>query len=121
MLFSYEEPRADFYGEIGSNPITGHPEPVYPKWKRVIKFYCVSVPILIFFLTVAFFAMLAYFWLEDWFKLNAPQDMGILTTINNLVPTIVYAVVIAVLNVIYRSVAAKLNKYGNDHYEITLV
>ena len=99
---------------MGTNAVTGKPEPVYPKWKRVLKFYLVTVPIISLCLVVAFFAMLAYFWAEHWIKVHAPQDKGLLTTLQNLVPTIVYAIAIGILNAIYRTIAEKLNKYGKQ-------
>ncbi|GFO25413.1 anoctamin [Plakobranchus ocellatus] len=114
---SLEEPRADYYGTMGTNAVTGNPEPVYPKWKRVAKFYLVTVPIISICLTVAFCAMLGYFWAEHWIKKNAPQDMGFLTTLQNLLPTIVYAIAIGILNNIYRTIAAKLNKYENHRLQ----
>ncbi|XP_005096666.1 anoctamin-10 isoform X2 [Aplysia californica] len=114
---SFEEPRADYYGTMGRNLVTGNPEPVYPKWKRVLKFYLVTLPIISFCLTVAFFTMLAYFWAEAWMKKNAPQNLGIITTMNNLLPTIGYAVVIGILNNIYRTIAVKLNKYENHRLQ----
>lgn len=117
ISLSFEEPRADYYGSVGRNPVTGNLEPMYPKWKRVGKFYLVSVPVITFCLVVAFFVMLAYFWAEQWMKEHAPQDLGIITTFNSLLPTIGYAVVIGVLNNIYRVVAVKLNKFGMFIYD----
>ncbi|GFR93884.1 anoctamin [Elysia marginata] len=114
---SLEEPRADYHGTMGTNAVTGKPEPVYPKWKRVLKFYLVTVPIISLCLVVAFFAMLAYFWAEHWIKKHGSQDMGLLTTLQNLLPTIVYAIVIGILNTIYRTIAAKLNKYENHRLQ----
>ncbi|CAG5114785.1 unnamed protein product, partial [Candidula unifasciata] len=110
---SFEEPRADYYGAMGHNLVTGNPEPVYPKWKRVLKFYLVTVPVISSCLAVAFFVMLAYFWAEQWMKEYSPQDWGVITTFNSLLPTVAYAVCIAVLNSLYRIVAVKLNKFEN--------
>ena len=43
-----EEARPSYYGDMGTNPVTGKVEPVYPKWKRLVRFYFVSVPSVIF-------------------------------------------------------------------------
>jgi len=59
-----QEPRADYHGILGKNPVTGKPEPVYPKYKRVMGFYGVTVPIIGFCLMVAFYIMLGYFYLQ---------------------------------------------------------
>ncbi|BFZ12991.1 hypothetical protein BsWGS_16030 [Bradybaena similaris] len=114
---SFEEPRADYYGAMGCNLVTGNPEPTYPKWKRVLKFYTVTVPVISSCLTVAFFIMLAYFWAEQWMKKHAPQDWGLITTFNSFLPTIGYAVCIGILNSIYRVIAVKLNKYENHRLQ----
>lgn len=109
----FEEPRANFYGQMGRNVVTGKPEPVYPKWKRVARFYGVTVPVVVFWLIVAFYVMLGYFYLQamadkqyaenkSWF------NMGVL-----YLPTAIYAVIIGIVNTIYRSVAKKLNDWGN--------
>ncbi|XP_055891535.1 anoctamin-10-like isoform X2 [Biomphalaria glabrata] len=111
--YSFEEPRADYYGVISRNPVTGQLEPEYPKWKRVLKFYLVSIPIITFCLTIAFLLMLAYFWGEFWMKKNAPQNLGIISKMYSLIPAVMYAITIGILNSIYRQIAVKLNKFEN--------
>ncbi|KAH9504894.1 Anoctamin-10 [Bulinus truncatus] len=111
--YSFEEPRADYYGVMSKNPVTGQLEPSYPKWKRIVKFYLVSIPIISFCLTIAFILMLAYFWGEFWMKKNAPQNLGIISRIYSFIPAVLYAIAIGVLNSIYRQVAVKLNKFEN--------
>merc|ERR1712190_218155 len=61
--------------------------------------------------------MLGYFWAEDWMKVHGHHDMGLLTVAQNLLPTIGYAVVIAILNTLYRTVAVKLNKFENHRLQ----
>lgn len=61
-----EEARPEYYGKLGLNKITNRIEPKYPKYKRLLRFYGVSVPIVLVCLVIAFYAMLFYFWMQDW-------------------------------------------------------
>ena len=49
----FSKARASYYGELGINPVTGRLEPQYPKWKRTLKFYAVSLPVVLFCLYCA--------------------------------------------------------------------
>ncbi|ESO86525.1 hypothetical protein LOTGIDRAFT_220570 [Lottia gigantea] len=115
---SFEEPRANYRGELGRNIVTGNPEPVYPKWKRLAKFYFVTVPVISLCLCAAFFVMLLYFWMQAWAD-KAYIDSGhsyfylpVLYT-----PSGIYAVMIAVVNAIYRLIARELNDWENHRLE----
>ena len=110
----FEEPRANYHGRMGSNPVTGKPEPVYPKSKRLLRFYGVTVPVLALCLTVAFYAMLGYFWLQDYVDLRYKEDDHWLNYLSVFMPTVVYAIVIAIINAIYRKVAVLLNEFGKS-------
>ncbi len=44
--------------------VTGRLEPKYPKWKKKLKFYGGSVPVVLFCLFIAFEMMLFYFWMQ---------------------------------------------------------
>ena len=50
----FEEARAEYYGVMSVNKVTGRREPKYPKWKRVAKYYCVSLPVIAVWLYAAF-------------------------------------------------------------------
>ena len=111
----FEEPRAAFYGtSIRKDPITHRLQPQYPSRRRLLKYYLVSVPVMGFFLSIAFGVMLFYFWLET--KALAytkyAEFPGIVTTIIMLLPTVVYALFINVLNAVYRPFAVFLNNWG---------
>lgn len=108
----FEEPRANYHGRMGKNPVTGKPEPVYPKSQRVLRFYGVTVPVLCLCLTVAFYAMLGYFWFQAVVDRWYLEDKGWLNLLNTFMPTVVYAIVIAILNAIYRKIATVLNEFG---------
>ena len=64
----YEEARPEYYGRLATNKITDRLEPRYPKWKRMARFYGVSIPIVLVCLAIAFYIMLIYFRAEEWVK-----------------------------------------------------
>lgn len=111
----FEEPRAAFYGvSRESDPVTGRKQPYYPNYRRLLKFYLVSVPTMFASLCVAFFVMLFYFWLDaiaaDYTKSTSLPS--VVTTLIMLLPTIVYALVITLFYAIYRPLAIFLNNWG---------
>lgn len=110
----FEEPRAEFNGAIGINKVTGRLEPHYPKLKRLAKYYCVSVPIIVFMLVIAFLTMLLYFWFDGVVKRIHKEYMTFVTEMLLLAPTVLYALAILVLNAVYRKVAIFLNDWGKS-------
>jgi anoctamin-10 len=115
----FEEPRAAFYGlSMMKDPITGQIQPYYPHYRRLLKLYLVSVPIMLAALSVAFFMMLFYFWLDAIaadFTENSSLP-SVVTTLIMLLPTVIYAVVIAILYSIYRLLAISLNNWGKANF-----
>lgn len=108
----FEEARAAYHGELSTNKVTGRLEPKYPKWKRMVKFYCVSLPVVIFCLQLAFVVMLIYFWWEQKAiaYYNRNNNIGGLIIVN--IPSAIYAVVIILMNAVYRKLARALNDWG---------
>ncbi|XP_076469923.1 anoctamin-10-like isoform X2 [Babylonia areolata] len=113
----FEEPRVGYHGHMGRNPVTGKPEPVYPKWKRSARFYCVTVPAISFCLWVAFTIMLFYFWMQAWADSLYEGNKGWVNFALLYVPTAIYAVLIGILNGIYRKVAKMLNDFENHRLD----
>jgi len=112
----FEEPRAEFYGELGKDPVTGQLQPQYPNFHRRLKFYCVSVPVMLFAMVVAWYSMLLYFFLEDYFKPIYTGNSSLLFgTILRLTPSVVYAVLVLILSAIYQRLAVALNVWGNQN------
>ena len=109
---SFEEPRASYHGQTGKNPVTGKPEPVFPEWRRAGRFYCVTVPVISLCLLVAFGIMLMYFWLQAWADSVYEGEKGWINFALLYLPTAIYAVLIGILNGIYRKVAKLLNDFG---------
>lgn len=77
-----------------------------------MRFYMITVPVIFVCLVAAFFVMLAYFWMQDWADSVYAGDKHWVNYILLYVPTAVYAVMIGILNGIYRMVAKKLNDWG---------
>ncbi|KAK7114042.1 anoctamin-10-like isoform X2 [Littorina saxatilis] len=113
----FEEPRANYHGHLGKNAVTGKPEPVYPKWKRSARFYCVTVPVISVCLWVAFIIMLFYFWMQHWADDVYAGNKGWINLMLVYVPTAIYAVLIGILNGIYRKVAKLLNDFENHRLD----
>lgn len=113
----FEEPRAHYHGRMGQNPVTGKPEPVFSKTERILRFYGVTVPVLCLCLGVAFYAMLGYFWLQAIVDRWYLEEKGWFNLLNTFMPTVVYAIVIAILNSIYRKVATLLNDFENHRLQ----
>lgn len=111
----FEQARAEFKGVLGVNRVTGRLEPRYPKWKRLVKYYGVSVPFIVFSLVLAFVTMVAYFRSEDavtkYHEVNQTTFSGLLM----FVPAIVYALIILVMNNLYQRAAVSLNNWGKQH------
>ena len=108
----FEEARAAYHGELGMNKITGRLEPKYPKWKRALKFYGCSVPAVLFCLYVAFAVMLVYFWIEGHAIAWSKEHPGIGGMIVMNLPSVVYAIIIIIMNAIYRKIAKALTDWG---------
>ena len=110
----FEEPRAAFYGELGKDAVTGRLQPQYSSFRRLVKFYIVSVPVMLIALVVAWYVMLLYFYLEEYIKPMLVGDNTMYGTALSLLPTIVYALIVLVLNAVYQPLAIVLNNWGNS-------
>ncbi|XP_076449306.1 anoctamin-10-like [Babylonia areolata] len=110
----FEEPRAGYHGTMGTNPVTRKPEPVYPAWKRAVRFYAVTVPVVGACLGVALAIMLLYFELQGWADgAYEGGEKGWGSFLLLYAPTAVYALLIGLLNGVYRRVAKLLNDFEN--------
>uniref|UniRef100_A0A8C1I3P6 Anoctamin n=1 Tax=Cyprinus carpio carpio TaxID=630221 RepID=A0A8C1I3P6_CYPCA len=109
---AFEEPRAGFHGALGFNPITGREEPVYPSSKRQLRIYLVSVPFVLLCLYLSFYVMMVYFDMENWAISVYNENPNFGTGILLFVPSIIYAVVIEIMNLLYRYAAEFLTNWG---------
>ena len=99
-----------FQGTLEKSPVTGRLEPRYPAWKRNLFRYCVSLPIMALCLSVVFATMWCIFELQDW--INSKGKTGAVGFVLKLLPKILLAVCIGVLDDIYKKIAFWLNDKG---------
>lgn len=109
---AFEEPRPGFRGVLGVNPVTGRQEPLYPSAKRQLRVYLVSLPFVLLCLYLSLCVMMVYFQMEGWaMELHEHQPTfwsGALL----LAPSVLYAVVIELMNLAYRYAAELLTEWG---------
>uniref|UniRef100_A0A8B9JXF9 Anoctamin n=1 Tax=Astyanax mexicanus TaxID=7994 RepID=A0A8B9JXF9_ASTMX len=114
---AFEEPRPGFHGALGFNPVTGREEPVYPNTKRQLKIYLVSVPFVILCLYLSLYVMMIYFDMEYWALSIYNEDPNLWTSVLLFIPSIIYAVVIEIMNLLYRYAAEFLTGWENHRLE----
>ena len=115
-----EEPRAAFYGELGTDPVTRRLQPQYPSSVRKLKFYCVSVPVMLLALLIAWYVMLVYFDMEDQVRPMYKGDTTLYGLCLSFLPTVVYTVIVLVLNAVYHPLAVALNRWGNKRFLLVI-
>jgi hypothetical protein len=92
----------------------------YPRWKTLIKLYCVSLPIVLICTLVAFWVMLESIWKEtmmmEWTSTWPKDDLfwHLLALCIVSIPTVIYAVLVWFANQIYRKLATKLTEWGTQ-------
>nr|XP_060637837.1 anoctamin-10 [Anolis sagrei ordinatus]XP_060637838.1 anoctamin-10 [Anolis sagrei ordinatus]XP_060637839.1 anoctamin-10 [Anolis sagrei ordinatus]XP_060637840.1 anoctamin-10 [Anolis sagrei ordinatus] len=117
MKRQFEEPRPGFHGVLGINPVTGREEPVYSSFKRQLRIYLVSLPFVCLCLYLSLYIMMIYFDLENQAHLYHEENQSDLSSLMLYVPSIIYAVVIEVLNRLYRYAAEFLTSWENHRLE----
>ncbi|XP_077382148.1 anoctamin-10 isoform X3 [Festucalex cinctus] len=113
----FEEPRPGFHGILGFNPVTGREEPLYPNSKRQLRIYLVSLPFVLFCLYLSLCVMMIYFQMEGWALMLHEREPTFWTEILLYIPGVIYAVVIEVMNLIYRYAAEFLTEWENHRLE----
>lgn len=112
MKRQFEEPRPGFHGVLGLNPVTGREEPLYPSYRRQLRIYLVSLPFVCLCLYFSLYVMMIYFDMEAW-ALGLHEDSGSeWTSVLLYVPSIIYAIVIEIMNRLYRYAAEFLTSWG---------
>lgn len=109
---AFEEPRPGFHGVLGLNPVTGREEPLYPNAKRQLRIYLVSLPFVLLCLYLSLYVMMIYFQMEGWAISVYEEEPSFWTAILLFIPSIIYAVVIEIMNLIYRYAAEFLTEWG---------
>ncbi|XP_077930233.1 anoctamin-10 isoform X8 [Halichoerus grypus] len=117
MKRQFEEPRPGFHGVLGINPVTGREEPLYPSYKRQLRIYLVSLPFVCLCLYFCLYVMMIYFDMEAW-ALSLHESSGSeWTSVLLYVPSIIYAIVIEIMNRLYRYAAEFLTSWENHRLE----
>ncbi|XP_051975309.1 anoctamin-10-like [Xyrauchen texanus] len=113
----FQEPRLGFHGELGSNPVTGRLEPLFPDWKRKLRIGLVSVPVVGVFLCLVVMGMTGFYFLErlvsGWHKGSGSYFTAVLLYL----PSIAHIIYTNVLGNIYRNVALQLTESENHREE----
>ncbi|NXU19985.1 ANO10 protein, partial [Pardalotus punctatus] len=117
MKRQFEEPRPGFHGVLGINPVTGREEPVYSSIKRQLRIYLVSLPFVCLCLYFSLYVMMIYFDLEQWALDYHKENESNFSSLMLYVPSIIYAVVIEIMNRIYRYAAEFLTSWENHRLE----
>nr|XP_029499239.1 anoctamin-10 [Oncorhynchus nerka] len=116
---AFEEPRPGFHGVLGVNPVTGRAEPLYSNAKRQLRIYLVSVPFVLLCLYLSLYVMMIYFDMEGWALMIHDEEPTFWTGLLLFIPSIIYAVVIEIMNLIYRYAAEFLTGWENHRLEST--
>ncbi|XP_074617984.1 anoctamin-10-like [Acropora palmata] len=112
-----EEPRPQYWGTKRLSPITGEMEQYYPSWKRNLKVYCVSYPIVVLCMILATVTMLLNFKFLHAMEARYSNAKGIVASVMLSLPSVVYAVAIAVLNNLYHQLATFLTESENHRLQ----
>ncbi|XP_046141729.1 anoctamin-8 isoform X3 [Osmia bicornis bicornis] len=105
------EPRPLFTGTLEISHVTGRLEPTYPRWKRNMFRYFVSVPVIAACLFFVFIVMILSFQIQDWWDARL-ESRGYGFWLS-YVPKVLLAVVIALMDEAYFKVAVWLNDMEN--------
>lgn len=100
--------RADFYGVLEIDPVTLKRAPQYPIWKTMCQFFFVSLPIMLLASLCMGFMALSQFWIEEYLLEVYSIDSYI-----HLVPSIVQAMLVAILTIFYDRFATYLTVMEN--------
>ncbi|XP_054166790.1 anoctamin-10-like [Oppia nitens] len=124
-----EGPRPTFRGKsMAVDAVTKQLTPIYPIYKTWLREYGVSLPIVLMSLWISFYVMCIYFQLETDLNNFYSNPVGF-EKIIVFMPGVIYALVVMVMNNIYRQIATKLNEWENhrtqtsheNHWIIKLV
>ncbi|XP_075412099.1 anoctamin-10 isoform X2 [Tenrec ecaudatus] len=117
MKRKFEEPRPGFHGVLGTNPVTGREEPLYSSYKRQMRIYLVSLPFVCLCLYFSLYVMMIYFDMEAWVLALHEDSESEWTSLLLYVPSIIYAIVIEIMNHLYRYAAEFLTAWENHRLE----
>uniref|UniRef100_A0A8C6VUP8 Anoctamin n=1 Tax=Nothobranchius furzeri TaxID=105023 RepID=A0A8C6VUP8_NOTFU len=113
----FAEPRPGYRGELGTNPVTGRVEPLFPDWQRGLRMALVSVPVVGLFLGLVVLGMMCFYWGEARVqKLHTDWD-SLLTRPLLYAPSVLHIVYTNMLATVYKTAAESLTEYENHREE----
>lgn len=112
-----EKPRMAFRGKMGRNPVTEEMEPQYPSWKRNLRIYLVSTPIVFLCCGFAVACMFYYFSWEIHMMAVYQSDSSYEALLMTTLPSVVYSILIQIANFLYQQLAESLTHHENHKYE----
>ncbi|CAF1064866.1 unnamed protein product [Adineta steineri] len=116
----FERPRSRYFGDLHRSPITDKIERQYPAWKRQVKKYLVSYPIimgcLIGSLTVYFTFYRTQKKMHAEYPLENPKN-PLETKLMRMAPSTCYSLVVIPIKLFYRKLATFLTDYENHRLQ----
>ncbi|CAF3286759.1 unnamed protein product [Rotaria sp. Silwood2] len=116
----YERPRPFYYGDLQRSPITNQAERVYPRWKRLLKKYLVTYPVVMCCLALSLWIYFAYYRIQIKTDHNYPLDgslFSIHTKLMRTMPSAGYSLLIIPMNLIYKKIATYLTDFENHRLQ----
>ncbi|XP_062856918.1 anoctamin-10 isoform X2 [Trichomycterus rosablanca] len=113
----FMEPRPEFHGELGTNPVTGRLEPLFPDWKRQLRVGLGSLPVVGVFLCLVVLGMVGFYYCESTMSAFHKAHGSIITAALSYSPSIIHIVYTNMLGNVYRSVALRLTEWENHREE----
>ncbi|XP_002129502.2 anoctamin-10-like [Ciona intestinalis] len=115
----WEEPRTGYRGPLGLNEVTQRQEPTYPSWKRNIRVYLITCPVVLLCVALAVCLMFYYFSWEIYLTSMYRHEPGIISSLIKNAPSIVYSILVLMGNSLYRKLAEFLTDQENHRLEST--
>ncbi|KAB7497492.1 Anoctamin-10 [Armadillidium nasatum] len=104
--------RANYWGDMRQNPITGRFEPFYPVWKTKCKLFFVSIPVVGFCMLFALWTMVVAFWAEEQL-IDWKRQYGSLVSVFLNFPSAIYAGIVWLMNFHYKKLSHFLTEWEN--------
>ncbi|XP_013867634.1 anoctamin-10 [Austrofundulus limnaeus] len=113
----FAEPRPEFHGELGVNPVTRRVEPLFSEGQRHLRMALVSVPVVGLFLGLVVLGMTCFYWGEARVQQLHKDWDSLLSKALLYVPSVLHIVYTNMLATVYKTVAQSLTEYENHREE----
>ncbi|KAK1163449.1 anoctamin-10-like [Acipenser oxyrinchus oxyrinchus] len=114
---TFEEPRPNYRGTMGHNPVTRRWEPYFPSAERKKRIWFVSTPVVCAFLWLTVMGMVAYFYLEWCAKDYYSREPSWLAMPLLYLPSVLHILYVDFMNHVYKTVAHMLTEWENHRVE----